>query len=176
MGPLRSQVLACLGAALLAFGFGGERPPTDPRFATPESTLRTFWRSVEQGSPEHALECFEGIGFQRTARLLLRLPSLTSLEIRDVRVEPAGTERVLIRYQVRYRLRGADQTHAFRSADELLRVRGQWRIQRPMPSGEGARPGRTRKTDLPPPIFARGGGLGPGLAAGVGVDPAGGAC
>lgn len=39
---------------------------------------------------------------------------------------------MLVSYEVRYVPQGLDQERSFRTGDELVRLRGQWRIARPL--------------------------------------------
>jgi hypothetical protein len=132
MGSLRSCYLLALSVLALVFLLSGERPPSDPRFASPATTVNTFWRALAEDTPGAALECFVEVGATPSSRRLMRLPALARLELRRVTVTPKGTDRALVRYEIHYRVRGARQGGAFATGDELLRVRGQWRIVRPV--------------------------------------------
>jgi hypothetical protein len=141
MGQLRSRFLLAGSVVALVLALTGERPPTDPRFASPALTVRAFWRAVLEASPGGALECFVGTGAGPDADRLLRIPALAEMELRAVRVQPLGTGRALVQYQVHYRARGSRRPGAFAAADEVVRVRGQWRILRPVqPEAGQARP------------------------------------
>lgn len=140
MAHLRSCLLLAGAVVALVCTLPGEKPPTDPRFTSPALTVRAFWRAVLEESPDAALECFVGPGAGSGAGRL-RLPALDAMELRAVRVKALGTGRALVQYQVHYRARGARHGGAFAAADEVVRVRGQWRILRPMePGPEQARP------------------------------------
>jgi len=63
-----------------------------------------------------------------------------------------GTGRAVVQYQVHYRTRGSRQAGAFAAADEVVRVRGQWRILRPL----SLQPGQARPAAPPlPPVRVR---------------------
>jgi hypothetical protein len=147
MGPARSRYLF-LGAVLgVFFTLTGERPPTDPRFSSPAFAVRAFWQAVLEESPAEALECFAGAGGDPDAARRLRIPPLAAMELRALQVKTLGTGRAVVQYQVHYRTRGSRQAGAFAAADEVVRVRGQWRILRPLAPA----PGQARLAPPPPP-------------------------
>jgi hypothetical protein len=157
MGSLRSCYLLALAVLGLVFLLTGERPPSDPRFASPATTVNTFWRALAEGAPATALECFAEVGSQSGARRVLHLPALSRLEVRSLTVTGLGTDRALVQYEIHYRVRGARQGGAFATGDELQLVRGQWRIVRPVP----ARSPRLPEAEPPrPPVHVA---AGPGL-------------
>ena len=152
MGPARSRTLL-LGAVLgILLALTGERPPSDPRFSSPAFAVRAFWQAVLDESPAEALECFAGAGGGPDATRLLRIPPLAAMELRALQVRSVGTGRAVVQYQVHYRTRGSRQAGAFAAADEVVRVRGQWRILRPL----SPQPGQARPAAPPlPPVRVR---------------------
>jgi hypothetical protein len=167
----RSQlVFVVLVLALVAF-VRGEQPPADPRFESPVATVRTFWQAVALGPADEALECFVDIGAGESAADLLSLPALQYVHLRNVHVEPRGEQCAIVRYEVWYCVQGSEEGGSFSAGDEMVRVRGQWRIQRPLPasskSGAAPRPvePRYRPLERPTPDFA-----------GLSVDRSRGAC
>jgi hypothetical protein len=158
MAHRRSSLLLAAAVVALVLGLTGERPPTDPRFASPALTVRAFWRAVLEESPGEALECFVGTGGGANASRLVLLPALTAMELRAVQVKSLGTGRALVQYQVHYRARGSRQGGAFAAADEVVRVRGEWRILRPLQPQPGQarppQPPRPRVHVQPGPEFA----------------------
>jgi hypothetical protein len=162
----RTQLSLAAAATLVAILLGGERPPADPRFESPVATVRTFWQAVALGPPDEALECFVDVGAGHTAANLLTLPGLAELRVRNVRVEARGSQRAIVRYEVWYQVQGVPDANTFLAGDELWRVRGQWRIHRPLPAVEKSGAPRRRTESMwrplraPTPDFA-----------GVRVDP-----
>jgi hypothetical protein len=182
MGASKPHTPLFLGLFALVFFVTGERPSVDPRFFSPASAVRSFWHALGSDSPGQALECFVGVGHQTSNGRLLRLPPMDFLEIRNVIVDPRGTGVALVRYEVHYRVKGGIEG-TFESADEVARVRGEWRILRPVSAHPRIlrlpSPPRPRVHVTPGPEYARdllashGGDL---LAACAVVDRPGGAC
>jgi len=146
MTELRTRLLLGLGILSLVVFLPGERPSHDPRFISPAAPVNSFWSAIKDGQHGHALECFVGVGPQAVNERLVNLPPLQALDLKQITVTNSGTGHAVVRYQVHYRLRGGD-AHAFASADEVLLVRGEWRILRPltaerkdMPLPEAPRP------------------------------------
>jgi len=61
-----------------------------------------------------------------------------SLKLADFRALPVTNGRVLVRYQVEYVPHGVPEIRSFPSAEEVVRVHGEWRIARRV--GEAAYP------------------------------------
>lgn len=158
MGQTRNRIFLACCVVAVALLVTGERPPSDPRFASPALTVRSFWRAVLEESPGAALECFVGVEAGPDADRLVHLPELEALELRALQVKPQGTGRALVQYQVHYRTRGSRKPGAFAAADEVILVRGQWRILRPVDPPEDAPrpqlPPRPRVHVTPGPEFA----------------------
>jgi hypothetical protein len=127
----RTRLLLGLGLLSLVVFLPGERPSHDPRFLSPAAPVNSFWAAIREGQHGRALECFVGVGPQGTSERLVNLPPLQDLDLKQITVTETGTGHAVVRYQVHYRLRGGE-AHAFASADEVLLVRGEWRILRPM--------------------------------------------
>lgn len=126
--------LACL--SLLG---QGERSRVDPRFISPSATLRTYWSALRAGDAYVAWECFvEGRHELPRPGMLWFLPPTDELTLDAFRSLPVAGGRILVSYEVRYRPAGTLEEHSFRSADELIRLRGEWRIARPI--GEASMP------------------------------------
>jgi hypothetical protein len=120
----------------------GEKCRVDSRFVTPSSTLVTFWEAMRSGDAEGVWECFvEGRHDLPVPGMLWFLPPTERISLAEFRSLPVSAGRVLVTYEVRYLPRGLDEERSFRTGDELVRMRGQWRIVRPigqvsMPIGE----------------------------------------
>ena len=154
--------VAVLAAALL---LRGETPTVDPRFESPTATVRTFWQALALGPADEVLECFVDVGVGHDATQMLGLPPLEYVHLRNVRVEARGPQRAIVRYEIWYQVAGTEEGNSFDAGDELVRVRGQWRIHRPLAAT--SKSGAPRKVDRgyapmlrPTPDFA-----------GVVVDP-----
>lgn len=117
----------------------GERFHIDPRFISPSATLRTYWEALRVGDAEGVWECFvEGRHDLPVPGMLWFLPPIRQLTLTEFRSLPVTGGRVMVSYEVRYMPTGLTEEHSFRSADELVRMRGQWRIARPV--GDAAAP------------------------------------
>lgn len=111
----------------------GERCLVDPRFASPSATLLTFWSALREGNAEEVWECFvEGRDDLPMPGMLWFLPPTERISLAEFRALPVTSGRVLVRYEVHFVPRGFNEEHVFVTGDELVRVRGQWRIARPI--------------------------------------------
>ena len=126
----RGLVLLALAAVTLLGQ--GERAQVDPRFMSPSSTLRTYWTALRDGNAAEAWECFVGGRFDLPRPGMLWFLPPSDLTLAEFRSLPVTRGRILVSYEVRYRPIGSDETLHFRSADELVRLRGEWRITRPI--------------------------------------------
>ena len=117
----------------------GERSRVDPRFMSPSATLRTYWESMRTGDANGAWECLvEGRHELPRPGMLWFLPPTDDLSLAAFRSLPVTRGRVLVSYEVRYRAAGSSDLRRFRTADELVRLHGEWRISRPL--GEASMP------------------------------------
>ena len=111
----------------------GERSRVDPRFISPSTTLRTYWDAMRDGDVNAAWECMvEGRHELPRAGMLWFLPPTDELTLVSFRSLPVTAGRILVSYEIRYRLKGTGAVHRFRSGDEMVRMRGEWRIARPI--------------------------------------------
>ena len=134
---MRSLLVLALACATL---FGqGERCRVDMRFLSPSATLNTFWAALREGDANSAWECFvEGRHDLPMPGMLWFLPPTEELTLGQFRSLPVTSGRVMVSYEVRYRPTGTTELRTFRTGDELVRMRGEWRIARPM--GEASMP------------------------------------
>ncbi len=123
-------ILVLLSLSLLG---QGEECRVDPRFVSPSATLNTFWEAMRSGDAEGVWECFvEGRHDLPVPGMLWFLPPTERLSIAELRSLPVTSGRVLVTYEVRYVPRGMEEERSFRTGDELVRMRGLWRIARPI--------------------------------------------
>jgi hypothetical protein len=140
-GLSRSGVLGVLGLLLGCLGLlgEGERCLVDARFRTPDATLRTYWEGLRRGDADVVWACFtEGRADLPVPGQLWFLPPTEKLDLAGMRVLPVDPNRVMVTYEVRYVPRGLSELRSFRTGDELVRMRGEWRISRPI--GEASMP------------------------------------
>jgi hypothetical protein len=111
----------------------GEQARVDPRFISPSATLQTYWAALRAGDANEAWECLvEGRHQLPRPGMLWFLPPTEELSLAEFRSLPVTGGRILVSYEVRYRPMGDADMRSFRSADELVRMRGEWRIARPV--------------------------------------------
>ena len=128
---LRSLLL--LAAASLTLLGQGERCQVDARFVSPSATLETFWSAIAAGNAEDVWECFvEGRNDLPVPGMIWFLPPTGRIALAEFRSLPVGSGRVLVSYEVRFVPEGDTVERSFRTGDELVRIRGQWRIARPI--------------------------------------------
>ena len=117
----------------------GERTRVDPRFVSPSATLRTYWEALRAGDAAGAWDCLvEGRHDLPRPGMLWFLPPTDELTLDGFHSLAVTRGRVLVSYVIRYRTAGTFDVRSFRSADELVRMRGEWRIARPI--GEASMP------------------------------------
>jgi hypothetical protein len=117
----------------------GERSRVDPRFISPSATLKTYWTAMRAGDAAEAWECLvEGRHDLPLPGMLWFLPPTDDLTLDAFHSLPVTHGRILVSYEVRYRPSGSSEERHFRTADELVRMRGEWRIARPI--GEASMP------------------------------------
>jgi len=124
--------LACLGMVFLLLG-AGEPRRADERFRTPSQTLETYWQALRHDDHFTAEDCLIEPSLDLpTPGMLWFLPPTTSLRIANLRSLPVENGRVMATYEVRFVPLGSGSEQVFRTAAELVRVRGEWRIGRPI--------------------------------------------
>jgi hypothetical protein len=135
------SILAIAFACVTLLG-QGERCRVDTRFVTPSATLNTFWGALRDGDANSVWECFvEGRHDLPRPGMLWFLPPTEELSLGQFRSLPVTSGRVMVTYEVRFRPAGTAELHTFRTGDELVRMRGEWRITRPI--GEASMPAWT---------------------------------
>ena len=129
--PRSLRRLAAVAAASLVLLGQGERCKVDPRFASPSATLRTYWQALYNGDAETAWSCFVEVRPELPLPgEVWFLPPSDSLKLADFRALPVTNGRVLVRYQVEYVPHGVPEVRSFPSAEEVVRLHGEWRIAR----------------------------------------------
>ena len=120
--------------ALLALGlFGlGERCRVNPGLVSPSATLQSYWEALRAGDESVAMECLvNGPSDLPVPGMLWFLPPASELWLDDFRSIPVESGRVVATYQVFFVPEGSDRVESFYTGSELVRTRGQWRIERP---------------------------------------------
>lgn len=134
--PVTLVLVLALAVGLLG---QGERYRLDPRFRSPSSTLLTYWGALGEGDTESVFECLSEVrDDQPMPGTLWFLPPTDELWLDGFRSLPVTGGRVLVTYEVHYRPTGAGEERMFQTGSELVRVRGEWRIARPI--GEASMP------------------------------------
>lgn len=132
-----SLILVAL-AALSLLG-QGERCRIDSRFRSPSATLMTYWEALRANDAEEAFECLvEGRNDLPLPGSLWFLPPTEELWLERFKSLPVTSARILVSYEVHYRPNGLHEERTFRTGSELVRLRGEWHISRPL--GEASMP------------------------------------
>jgi len=130
--------LVLIAAACSLLG-QGERAAVDARFRSPSMTLLTYWEALRQGDAAEAFECFvEGRHDLPLPGQLWFLPPTDDLWLEGWRLSSATGGRVQLTYEVHYIPSGLEEERLFRTGNELVRLKGEWRIVRPL--GEASMP------------------------------------
>lgn len=117
----------------------GEVCRVNPHLVSPSATLRSYWEALRAGDEAVAVECLvDGPNDLPFPGMLWFLPPTTELWIDDFHSIPVQSGRVLATYQVHFVPDGSDGVETFRTGSELVRTRGEWRIERPL--GEASMP------------------------------------
>lgn len=124
--------LACLAMVFMLLG-AGEPRKADARFRSPSSTIETYWQALRHDDDFTAQECLLEPSLDLpTPGMLWFLPPTTSLRIANLRTLPVESGRVMATYEVRFVPLGGGGEQLFRTAAELIRIRGEWRIGHPI--------------------------------------------
>jgi hypothetical protein len=117
----------------------GERCRVDQRLTSPSRTLQTYWGALRTGDEGTAAECMvDGPQDLPMPGQLWFLPPTREFELTAFRSLPVASGRVMVTYEVRYLPTGTSQELSFRTGNELVRERGEWRITRRL--GEASMP------------------------------------
>lgn len=130
-----------IAVAFLAWSLlgAGERCGVDLRLVSPSSTLATYWEGLRAGDEGAAAACLvDGYRALPQAGELWFLPPTARLELFGFRSLPVSSGRVMVTYEVRYLPDGTGEVQSFRTGNELVRERGEWRILRAL--GEASLP------------------------------------
>jgi hypothetical protein len=135
----RPVTLVLVALAALALLGQGERCRLDPRFRSPSSALLSYWGALEQGDADQVLECYAEVRDDLPMPgALWFLPPTDELWLDGYRSLPVTSGRVMVTYEVHYRPTGSGEERMFQTGSELVRVRGEWRISKPI--GEASMP------------------------------------
>lgn len=130
--------LAVMAVACTLLG-QGERCRVDRRLRAPSTTLQTYWDALRAGDADGAKACIvEGRRDVPLPGSVWFLRSTDDLWLSGYRSLPVTAGRVMVSYEVHYREQSTGDERMFRFGNELLRVRGEWRIAKPI--GEASMP------------------------------------
>lgn len=136
---VRPSSLALIVILALSLLGQGERYSLDPRFRSPSSTLLSYWGALAGGDCDEVLECQAELRDDLPMPgALWFLPPTDELWLDGFRSLPVTSGRVLVTYEVHYRPTGTGEERMFQTGSELVRLRGEWRIARPI--GEASMP------------------------------------
>ncbi len=130
-----------VACAAVAFGLlgQGENCRVDPRFISPSATLATYWTALRDNDLATVYDCFTvGRHDMPFEGMLWFLPTDAQVRLAEFRSLPVTGGRVMVSYEVHYRVPGASREESFQTGNELVRASGEWRIARPL--GEASMP------------------------------------
>lgn len=131
--PARARVWWGVGLVALMLLGAGEPWRADPRFRSPSATLDTYWQALRHDDEFTAEECqLEPSHDVPMPGSLWFLPPTTALRVANLHSLPVESGRVMVTYEVRFVPLGGEGEQVFRTAAELVRDRGEWRIGRPI--------------------------------------------
>ncbi|HEY2954903.1 MAG TPA: hypothetical protein VGK89_06620 [Candidatus Eisenbacteria bacterium] len=111
----------------------------NPHLMSPSATLYSYWEALRLGDEPGVAQCLmDGPRDLPFPGMLWFLPPTRDLWIEDLHSLPVYSGRVLATYQVHFVPEGSTVVETFRTASELVRTRGEWRIARPL--GEASMP------------------------------------
>jgi len=111
----------------------GERFRVDPRFRTPNATLDTFWQALRSDDAETASLCLEDGGYTGPfPGAVWFLPPTRDLRLEAIHTLPVRRGRVMVNYEVHYFAVGVAEELSFHTENQLVQVRGEWRITPPL--------------------------------------------
>ena len=128
---LRTRHRALVGLAVIALLGQGERCLVDPRFSSPSATLATYWSALRDGDARAVGECLlDGTEGQPFPGMLWFMPPTREVRLGAFRSLPVAAGHLFVTYEVRFRPLGALEEQSFQTGNELVRLRGEWRIAR----------------------------------------------
>ena len=103
----------------------------DPRFASPNATLATYWEALRANDEGSVVECFaEPASAAPVPGAVWFLPPSRELVISPPRLVPVEVGHMVANYEVRFRPYGSVEVYGVTMSSELQRIRGEWRILR----------------------------------------------
>ena len=111
----------------------GERCHVDPQLRSPGSSIASYWQALQLNDAERVAACslvsdprypFPG--------MLWSFPNTHSLAIKHLRYVPIDADHVIVSYDVVFRPVGGEQDQTLAVMTEVVRVRGEWRVARPL--------------------------------------------
>ena len=131
----RAGALSWLLLLMLCFSVlgQGERFAVDPRFHSPSSTLQTFWQALRSDDAETASLCLEDGGYTGPfPGAVWFLPPTRDLRLESIHTLPVRRGCVMVNYEVHYLAVGVVEELSFQTENQLVQVRGEWRISPPL--------------------------------------------
>ena len=110
----------------------GSRCQVDARFATPHATLDTFWKALADGDAETAAMCLERGDYEGPfPGTVWSMPPTRELRLETLSQLPVRRGLVMVNYEVHYHAIGVSEELSFPVENQLVQVRGEWRIAAP---------------------------------------------
>lgn len=130
--PRRARVRSWLALSVACWTLlgHGETQWVDPRFATPATTVTTYWDALGRDDIRTVAECFvDPDAVVPKVGSVWFLPRTRRIDVRALRYGSSDTGDLVVTYEVRFVPMGANEEQRFVIGSELVRVRGEWRIQ-----------------------------------------------
>jgi hypothetical protein len=127
---LKRLLLAVL-LAPLCFHVRDGRPSLPEAYATPQSTIGSYWHRMIERRHTEALDCFLGAAPGDIAHMLA-LPEVVELRPRDFVVEWGAGGTADVHYRIEYRITLGDSLASFATGDRLSLTSTGWKIAHPL--------------------------------------------
>lgn len=111
----------------------GERFALDPVLRTPGGALAMYWEALQNNDAEGLWACSADPSAELPfPGMTWYFPPTRALSLEDLLYLPVDENRVLVSYQVRFRLLGSGEERVLTATTELLKLRGEWRVAQPL--------------------------------------------
>lgn len=122
-----------LFAALLGLLGQGERCTIDPELRTPGSAVAAYWEALQINDPDRVAACSRITGESLPyPGMLWSFPNTRALWLEHLRYVPVDENEVVVSYEVHFKPMGSDTERSLSEMTDLVRVRGEWRVSRPL--------------------------------------------
>lgn len=111
----------------------GERCHINPQLRSPGSAIAFYWEALQLNDSERMAACsLESDASLPFPGMLWAFPNTRELSIEHLRYVPIDADHVVVSYDVVFRPIGGEQDRSLAAMTEVVRVRGEWRVARPL--------------------------------------------